>query len=440
MKNLLLLLSITLLAGCALRPEGEKEEREHARAAGEHYDKEAVLPVLTEESGPIDYLQYAFLKNADLEARYWEWRSALEQIPQDSSFPNPAMTFRYMFSPENIKAWNRTTVGAANDPMSNIPYPSKLSAAGRLALENARAAGWRFEEAKFILQGKILSEYYDLALLGETLRIYQENVVLLKQTVSIADTRVRAGLATPQDLLKAQTELELAENGLNNLNSQVPQLSAKMNAFLNRPVGTPVPLPKTLPEARPLPVSDSELIQIGSERSPELAALAREVSGRKEALDLARQAYLPDFGLSFDITGSLSKSIGAMATLPLRLEAIQGGVEQARANLRATQAARNQYERDLTASFVFNLTVLRNDERQIELFEKSIIPRTKQTVDIAQTSYTAGRLSFVELLEAQRTYLEVRQTIAQLRMEREKALAAIETWSAIDVEVMGSSR
>jgi cobalt-zinc-cadmium efflux system outer membrane protein len=129
-----------------------------------------------------------------------------------------------------------------------------------------------------------------------------------------------------------------------------------------------------------------------------------------------------------------------MVTLPLRLEAIRGGIEQARANLRATQAARTQYERDLAASFVLNLVVLRNDERQISLFEKSILPRTRQTIEVAQVSYAAGKLTFLELLDAQRTYLEVRLTLAELKTEREKALAAIETWSAVDVEAMGARR
>lgn len=429
-----------LLAGCALRPAGEEEERQRATSAGRHYDEPADVPVLGEKSTLDDYLQVAFLKNADLEARYWEWRSALEQIPQDSSWPGAAVSFSYMFGKGNMKAWDRTTLGVSNDPMSDIPFPTKLATAGRAALENARAAGRRFEEAKFLLQAKVLTTYYDLALVGESIRIQKETVALLKQVVGQAETRVQVGTAPQQDLLKAQTESELAENDLGNLESRVPPLAARMNALLGRPAREPVPLPAALPQPRPVPVSDADLIRIGSQRSPELAALASEIAGRKEALSLARQAYIPDFGLSFSVNGSISQALGAMATVPLRLEAIRGGIEQARANLRATEAARVQYERDLAASFVLNLVVLRNDERQISLFEKSILPRTRQTVEVAGTAYTAGKLTFVELLDAQRTYLEARLTLAQLRMEREKALAAIETWSAVDVEVMSGRR
>jgi outer membrane protein TolC len=429
-----------LLGGCALRPSGESQERDRAAKEGHPYEESAPPPSLGDRPGPDDYLHFAFVKNADLEARYWEWRSALEQIPQDSSWPNPAVSFSYMFSKENMKAWDRTTLGVFNDPMTNIPFPTKLATAGRAALENARATGRRFEEAKFLLQAKVLTIYYDLALLGESLRIQRETVVLLKQVVGQAETRVQAGTASQQDLLKAQTEFELAENDLKNLESRVPPLVARMNALLGRPAGEAVPLPAALPEPRPVPVGDADLIRLGSERSPELAALADEIAGRKEALSLARQAYIPDFGLSFSVNGSIAKTLGAMVTLPFRLEAIRGGIEQARANLRATEAARTQYGRDLAASFVLNLVVLRNDERQISLFEKSILPRTRQTIEVAQASYAAGKLTFLELLDSQRTYLDVRLTLAELKTEREKALAAIETWSAVDVEAMGARR
>jgi len=438
---LALLAGVTaLLAGCALRPAGELEERSRIEEAGRPYAEPVEVPPLPESPGPDDYLHYAFLSNADLQARYWEWRAAIEKVPQVTSLPNVALPFSFMFSSEKMKLWDRATLGITNDPMTNIPYPTKLATAGRQALEETRATGLRFEEAKFLLQGRVLSTFYDLALLGESLRIQQENVSLLGVVVRLAAVRVQTGTAFQQDLLKAQTELDLARNDVANLQSQVAPTQARMNALLGRPADASVPLPAALPAPRPLPAADSEIIRVGSERSPELAALARDVAGREQALNLAKQAYLPDFGLTLSITGTLSQTIGGMLVLPTRLEAIRAGIEQAQANLRATTAARTQYERDLAASFVLNLYVLRNDERQVALFEQSIIPRAKEAVQIAQTAYAAGRLAFADLIDAHRTLLAARLVTAQLRIEREKALTAIETWSAVDVASMQPGR
>ena len=103
---------------------------------------------------------------------------------------------------------------------------------------------------------------------------------------------------------------------------------------------------------------------------------------------------------------------------------------------RAADAARVQYERNLAASFVLNLYALRNDERQIKLFQETIIPRGRQMIELAQTSYSTGKLPFADLVEAERELLNARLVTAQLLVERDKALLAIESWSAVDAEAM----
>lgn len=426
-----------LLAGCALRPAGERQERLAAENAGRAWARESVeLSPLPEQPTIEDYLQRAFLANAALQNRYWQWRAALEQVPQDASWPRVALPFNVMFTKENMKLWDRTTLGVTNDPMTNIPWPTKLSTAGRRALEEARAAGRRFEEAKFLLQGRVLATWYELALLAETNRIHKDHIAILRMIVSEVRARATTGRATPQDLLNAQTDLDLMENEDQTVCARIAPTVARFNALLGRAATDPVPLPEALPAARPLPAPDEEVIRLGAERSPALAALAREVAGRREALDLARQAYLPDFSLSASVTGTVAQNLGGMVVLPTRLAAIRAGVEQARANEKAAAAARLQYQRDLDAAFILNLYLLRNDERQLDLFEKVLLPRAREAVKLTQSAYAANRAGFTELLDAQRALLSVQLTAAQLRTEREKALAAIETWSLVDVETL----
>jgi cobalt-zinc-cadmium efflux system outer membrane protein len=431
-----------LATGCALRPPGEREERQRIAEAGRPYVEVELLevPLLPENPSPQEYVHCALLANAELQARYWEWAAAIEQVPQLSSWPNVALPFSFVLSPAGTGLWERTTLGLTNDPMTDIPFPTKLSTAGRQALEEARAAGLRFEAAKFLLQGSVLSAYYDLALLAESLRIQEESVPLLRLIARQAAVRVQTATGSQPDLLRAQTELDLAENDLANLRSQVAPAVAKLNALLGRPADARVPLPAALPPARSLSLPDDQVIQLGSQRNPELAALARDIAGKEEALRLAQQAYLPDFGLTFSITGSTSRTAGGMLVLPTRWEAIRAGIRQAQAGIRAAEAARKQYERDLAASFVLNLSVLRNGDRQIALFEDTIIPRARETMRVAQAAYAVNQFAFADLVETQKTLLDARLVVAQLRTEREKALAAIESWSAVDVETLQPGR
>jgi hypothetical protein len=129
--SVLLPIALFALAGCALRPAGEDAERSRAAEAGRPDTDTIVLPLLSENSTPQDYLSFAFLRNANLHTRYWEWRAAIERIPQDSSFPNIALPFSVMFNNQNMTLWNRTTVGLSNTPMAMTPFPTKLTTAGR---------------------------------------------------------------------------------------------------------------------------------------------------------------------------------------------------------------------------------------------------------------------------------------------------------------------
>ncbi len=431
MKTIIAGLAIALLAGCAIRPAGEDEERDRAERAYEE-----APPLWPESPGLDDYLKQALWANGDLRARHGEWLAAIEQIPQDSSFPNAALSFGYMFSSEKMKGWDRTTLKISNDPGMMIPSSTKLAAAGRRALEGARAAGLRFEAAKFRLQGEVRSAWLDLALLAETARILEERVELLRMAARHAEARLRSGLSPQRDLVGARAAAELAESELKTLRSKIPPAAARLNALAGRPAEAPVPLPASLPPARPLAVGDADLIRLGSERSPELAALAREVAGREEALSLAKQAYIPDFGLSFSIRGSLEKMIEGIIAVPLRLEAITAGIRQAEALIEAARAAREQYARDLAASFVLNLAVLRDSERQAALFESTILPLVRQRIELAGSAHASDRGSFADLILSREALLDIRLAVARLRIEREKALAAIEALSSVDVEVM----
>ena len=432
------LASITLaaLAACVAHPAGEREERDRALEVGKQFDEQLAPPALPDNPSAEDYLHTAFFANAELQQRYWEWRSALERIPQDASPPNAALTFGYLFGDGQMKAWDRTTLGITNDPMTNVPLPSKLAVAGRRALEEARAAGLRFEAAKFRLQAEVLKTYYDLALHSELLRTQEAMLRVLEVAQASASAGTATGGSTAVDLVRAGTELELARNDLANLHSQLPPLAARMNALIGRPPDAKVPLPNELPEPRPLSASDEEIVHFAAQRSPELAALDRDIAGREEALELARKARLPDFNLSFSITGTISQMLGGMLVLPTRTEAIDAGIEQARDDLRAAQAARTQYSRDLTASFVLDLYVLRNAERQVALFREVIVPRAELLGQTSLSSLAPGRGRLVDALDSQRMLLDSRLTLATMRIEREKALTAIETWTELDVEAL----
>jgi outer membrane protein, heavy metal efflux system len=158
--------------------------------------------------------------------------------------------------------------------------------------EAAREASEKFRAVKFDLQRRVLLAYLDLALAEEKVRIQRDNMNLLKLVADSAAARSQAG-GPLQDLLKALTDTQLAKNELYNLEAEAKSMRGTLNGILARDPGAALVLPPALPPSRPVAADDARLIALAVDQNPELAGLARQVEGRKDAVELARLAFLP---------------------------------------------------------------------------------------------------------------------------------------------------
>jgi outer membrane protein TolC len=212
-----------------------------------------------------------------------------------------------------------------------------------------------------------------------------------------------------------------------------------LNALLAREPEAALLPPQQIPSPRAVHATDARLLAVAVDASPELAAMSRQVQGRADALELARMRYIPDFNPSAGFTGSIEQFVGVMISLPTTIPAINGAIKEARAELNRAEAMYRQKRLDRAAAFVAALYALRNSERQVDIFEKQILPRAEQTVRIARESYSTGRLGFTDLIDMQRTLLDVRLMIAEAKTAREKSLAELEALAGLDIETLAPS-
>jgi outer membrane protein TolC len=440
LKYMLIPVTASLLVGCALTPPEAKGEKQRAAEAGTPYQLDREIRIAgTFPTEPTwqEVLQRAFLVNGELEAAYWDWRAALENVDMAGAYPNSDVQvgYSYMFSGGRMKSWDRSTLSAGFDPSVPLRWPQKVQQAAKVALAQAQTAGAGFANAKFTLQQKVLTAYLNYALAAEKIRIQRDNVSLLELLVNQAGDRVKTGGAQ-QDLLKAQMQHRLARNDLANMESELAQMRAMLNGMLMRPAEAALAPPAQLPAVRWAPSDDQALIAVAVDKNPELAGLAAEIRGRGDALTLARMAYIPDVQPTFSLTGNISQSLGAMVMLPTTLPMIQGQINQAQAMLSSSRAMERQTRADRAASFVAALYALRNAERAGALLSDTVLPLTRQVLASSREAYSAGQISFVELIDSQRALLDVRQIIAEVRIERERRLVQIEALAGVDVETL----
>jgi outer membrane protein TolC len=426
------------LSGCTIHPPGEFEERATAVQMGKPFERPIEvrqIPPLPGNPTPDQLVEYALLSNGDLEQHYWEWQSAIEQIPQDGTQTTTLNVAAGTNITNGHTSWGSSSVTLANDPMTDIKWPGKLDAAAKQTLENARATGRRFIKAKYDLRYKVLRAYYDYALNAELIRLEQGNQQLLRTIATLAEDRNRAGRSGQQDVLKSKNEADVSGNDIANMRSQLPSQRAAINALLSRPADAPLPVPTKLPASRRIVYGAGDLVEMAARQNPELVALADEIRGRGEGIRLAELQYVPDFNVSLgtDLMG-VTQSLLSQATLPFfRYEALNAAIAQAEAKLRASEAMRRQVGNNLTAQVIADIAIIRDAGRQLDLFDHTILPRAREVVNVARTAFETGDASetdaapLLNLLDNQRSLIAIERLAAKVRITQAIYLAELES-------------
>ena len=428
-RSMILLATGLLLGGCS-GPPGTRAERRDADAAGEAYrtgrsDRE--LPTLAEPLRVDDLLRHAFLANASLEADYHRWRQALERIPQASSWEQPQLGFKYLTSSGVMRTWDRTTLELSQ----TIPTAGKRGLKADAALSEALTARRRFEQSKFEIQRKVLSAAAEYRVLGQALAAGEENLRLLDALVSTMAQRQRSGKVAQRDVLAVEGMRDTAQNDLKALQAQRPAKAAMLNALLGREAVLPLPWPQEEPP-EPVPADDEAILRLAAERNPELAALAAEVRGRKDALGYARRAWVPDLKLGYEVMGDLEASVTGMLMLPLRTGVIRAAIREAHSGLDEAEAMRLASQDDLRSRVVIALAMARDADRQARYFGGVALPRAEGILSSLRSAYRAGSVDYAEVNEGERTLPMIRLARDQSLAAREKALADLEAILAVD--------
>ncbi len=429
------------LTGCALTPDGTTHERAKLNEAGRAYEprfEQRSLPDLSASPTWQEVLQRAFLANGDLEAAYFEWKAAVERIEMASAYPNSNVQvgYSYMFSSEKMKTFDRQTFSLGFDPSMNLSFPTKVQQKGKVALDEARAAGERFRTAKFDLQRRVLTQWADLRMLEAKHQVQLEQASLSRLSIEAIRAKAQAG-GVQRDLLRAEAMLRTQENNLQITEAELSAMRAMLNGMLARDANAAIDSSRDM--AREFDASDAQVLASAVDVNPEIAAMARQAEGRSDALELARMQWIPDINPSFMFTGSVSQALGATVMLPTTVAEIRGSIREAEAMLRAGEAMLRQTRSDRAATLVATLVALRNSERQATLFENTLVPLSERVLVSTRQAYAAGSAMYLDLLEAQGMLLETRLMVIEAQAARDTRLAELEALMGTDIETLAAS-
>ncbi len=445
--NLLTLLVALCVAGLALTTGCEGGDMDGPSLRQERLEASYCLPSeadisrtdlvrLDEGSRLSDYLAYAAINNPGLEAEFNRFKAAIERVPQVSAFPDPRFTYRYYIREVE------TRVGPQRQSFElaqKFPWFGKLQLRGDAAMEAANAARQRFEARKLKLFYRVKEVYYEYYYLWRAIATIRENRDLVKHFEAVARTRYKVAEASHSDVIRAQVELGKLEDRLRSLEDFAEPIVARLNAALNRPAGAPIPWPQSM-ETSVVSITDEQLLGLLVGHNPELKGLDFDIASRQYRIDLAAKDYFPDvtLGGNYIDTGN---SIGTMSpsddgkdaiiamvsvNLPIWWDKLAAGVREARH--RHLDAVHRKADRAnvLSADLKLASYRFRDAERKIDLFGDTLLPKARQSIKATEASYRAGRGTFLDLIDAQRVFLEFQLAHERALADRMQRLAELE--------------
>ena len=419
-----LLCAGVLLAGCKGMPTpNERQARQQAQTVAAGYrpqSQKPPLPALTTNSSLGDFLRYAMLNQPRIEEAYADWAAAIERITTARSRPDPQLTFQ-------MDIQNLVT-SIMPGLMMNFPGPGKLRAGADVASAESQARYFTFQSRVLESAFGVKRAYYQLYYLAEKIRINGENLERLSDLEKLARAQNDAGKVTLQDVLRAQIEQDRLKTEIANLEDSRHPLEAQFKAALGLKGGDPAPpLPGRF-ESTPLDLTSEKLMDTAIAQNTRLKALEAEVRAAEASIVLARKARIPDFSLGVMADAKMSPVLYrplATVSLPIWRDKIAAQIAEAQANKRAAEARVSAEQIGLAVDFAEKEFLYREASRNLVLLKEQLLPKARQSLEVARSGYLAGQIDFLNLSDAQRMLLGFELDQVEAGTQRELTLAEL---------------
>ena len=313
-----------------------------------------------------------------------------------------------------------------------FPAWGTLDARGRAAAEEAGGAADGLRARRQEIAAQVRRTYAIYYRSDQELRLHLEHAGLTSRIVELARLNQRTGHGSVQDVLRLELELTRVHTDVARIEREQRSSRALLNALMDRPPDAPLGPPEALAVSAAGDVATLER-DLDAKR-PEIDAAARAVRRSEALLDGTRHAArFPELMVGLDYWymptfADFHHAYGAMVAINLpwlsgrRRDEERAAEATVTAERDALASARNavRYElRDAAAR-------VDSAKQAFTIVDQDLLVQARRSLEATQAEYAAGRGDATALLDALRSYLQV-------RIERVRALAELAS-SQADLE------
>ncbi|MBI5685342.1 MAG: TolC family protein [Verrucomicrobia bacterium] len=419
-----LALAAVAFAGCSGIPtKSERQARAELQSLTRVYRPDGQRPALPElgtNTTMATLLTYAMLNQPRVEAAYYDYAATVERATVERSLPDPRLTLEL-----DIQTIVTTVMPGL---WVDLPWIKKLRLRADRVTAESQARYRDFETVVLQTAFEVKRAFYQLYFLNERLLINRETLDLVNEMEQVARAQNEVAKVTMQDVLRAQMDHDRLKTEIINLEDMRNPLLAQLKSALGMSASQPNPPVPARLESTSLEFDGDKLLAVAMEHNPRLKAIEAEVRQGEVSIQLAHQSKRPDFNLGVELD---AKAVPLMTrptlgvTLPIWRDKIAAEIAAAQAGKSAAAARLLAEQIQLAADFATRSFAYREATRNVKLLTDSLLPKARLSLDVARAGYSAGRVDFINLLDAKRTWLEFRLARVDARLQRELALAEL---------------
>ena len=388
-----------------------------AQAAAANQNLRVAIAKVSESRAAARQTEAAFFPSVDFNADGSRQRTSPNNGQQQAVSGGRAATYTF----------NSATV-VPFDLSYEVDIWGKIRRAFEASGDQAQATVADYENVLLTLKADVATTYFAVRTADSQIDVQRRNIKYYQENLDLTNSRFQGGISTQLDVEQARATLAAAQAQLATLQQNRAQFVHALAVLLGQtpesfsmayhPLNTRLPV---IPAGMP-----SDLL----ERRPDVAAAERRVAAQNAEIGVAISAWFPSVHLTGQ-TGLDSGDLGLLFNWESRIWSYGPNIQfpifeggQIDANVKQQKAAYEEnvatYRESVLVAFQDvedSLSNLRYLAQQAEA-ENRAFEAYKKALDLTNSRYTTGLVSYFDVIQAQGLALGAEQSTVQIEGNR----------------------
>ena len=395
----------------------------------------AQQPAFENPAGAIalrDAVALALLHSPDLAAFAWETRAREARMVQAGKIPNPSLSVLaedlFASGIESVEADSVVQPQTTLQLSQLVELGGKRSARKEFAALDRDLAAWDYETARIDVLAQVTRAFVDVLAAQEVVALTERTMEAVGEVRRSVAARVAAGAVSPIEETRAEISLAAVRVESEQSRHLLGATRARLAAAWGSTEARFLSAVGDLGDVPSIPTLEELKARLAD--NPILARWAAEVSHRQAALALERSKQVPDLEVSagyrrFSDLGRSALVIGGSISLPI-FDRNQGGIEAASNRLSKAHEERRAAEARVAAALAEAYGALTSAQAAVNALQAAVLPGARRTFEAVSEGYRLGRFGYLDVLDAQRTFIGASGQYVRALADYHKATVEVE--------------